>query len=73
MSNINHVTVYFVIPMFSFPQCNYRATCTQFCVCFRGTCNRSPLAEISAGYICTTNTCVVTGSQKFDNTANSRK
>ena len=25
----------------------------------------------SAGYMCTTNTCVVTGSQKFNNTANS--
>ena len=34
-------------------------------------CSRSPLAAISAGYMCTTNTCVVTGSQKFDNTANS--
>ena len=31
----------------------------------------SPLVAISTGYIFTTNTCVVTGSQKFDNTANS--
>ena len=52
-------------------QCNCRATCTQVCVCFKGTCSRSPLAAISAGYMCSTNTCVVTGSQKFDNTVNS--
>ena len=70
MYDLIHVTVYFVIPIFSFV-ISYRATCTQVCVCFKGTCSRSPLAAISAGYMCTTNTCVVTGSQKFDNTANS--
>ena len=93
MSNINHVTVYFVIPIFSFviiEPCAPKFVCVsrgrvviiiiiiiiiRYCETSRGAktvhSSRSPLAAISAGYMCTTKTCVVTGSQKFDNTANS--
>ena len=61
-------SIIIVTQMFSFV-----ITCTQVYLCvFKETCSKLKIHQQQSVGMCSTNSCVVTGSQKFNCTANSK-